>query len=44
MKTSGSITGLVIQALKYIGQSGFSDKMYDVLLKNLKPEDLKVLS
>ena len=43
MKTSGSITGLVIQALKHIGQDSFSDKMYDVLLKGLGPDDLKVL-
>lgn len=43
MKTAGSITGLIIQALKHIGENNFTDGMLDTLLSRVTADDVNLL-
>lgn len=44
MKTAGKISGLVIQALKYIGKDFITEKMIQTIKRKLSPSDMKRLS
>ena len=41
MKTAGSITGVIIQALKFIGQEGLTDKDIEKLREILSEDDIR---
>ncbi len=43
MATAGRISGLVIQALRYIGQENVDDKVINILKRNLTEKDKKIL-
>lgn len=44
MKTAGTISGLVIQALKYLGKEFVTDKMIETIKRKLSNDDKKRLS
>ena len=43
MATAGRVSGLVIQALRYLGQNNVDDKIIEILKKKLSPKDKRQL-
>ena len=43
MATAGRISGLVIQALRYIGQENVDDRVINILKRKLADKDKKTL-
>ncbi len=43
MATAGRVSGLVIQALRYLGQDNVDDKIIGILKKRLSPDDKRQL-